>query len=77
MGLLRFHWDFFGADAAETARHFLRHADEFCARNGISGQRHWATVLQSHTTATLECDEQHLRTIRDALRPKRAERVLD
>ena len=36
MGLLRFHWDFFGPDAEPTAEHFLKHLDEFCAREGIS-----------------------------------------
>lgn len=77
MGLLRFHWDFFGPDAPETAEHFLHHVDEFCARNSISGQRHWITKLPVRVTATLECDESHLVVIRDALKPKRGERVLE
>lgn len=77
MGLLRFHWDFFGPDAPETAAHFLRHVDEFCAREGISGQRHWTTPQAIRCTATLECDERYLKVVRDALRPVRAERVLE
>lgn len=77
MGLLRFHWDFFGPDAPQTAAHFLHHVDEFCARNAITGQRHWTTALPLRVTATLECDEAHLAVIRDSLRPKRAERVLE
>lgn len=77
MGLLRFHWDFFGPDALQTAEHFLHHVDEFCARNGISGHRHWTTTLPVRVTATFECEEAHLKLIRDALKPKRAERVLE
>lgn len=77
MSLLRFHWDFFGPDALETAQHFLRHVDEFCSRSGIEGHRHWTTALPVRVTATLECDEQHLAIVRDGLRPKRAERVLE
>jgi hypothetical protein len=77
MGLLRFHWDFFGPDAPQTADHFLRHLDQFCAREGITGQTHWVTQEPARSIATVECDEQHLKVIRDSLRPKRAERVLE
>ncbi len=76
MGLLRFHWDFFGPDAAATAAHFLHHVDEFCTREGIHGQRHWSMPTPAGHTATLECGEEHLALVRDRLRPKRAERVL-
>lgn len=77
MSLLRFHWDFFGPDAHATASHFLHHVDEFCLREGIDDRRHWVTAHPVRCTATLECEEQHLKSIRDALRPKRAERVLE
>lgn len=77
MPLLRFHWDFFGPDAPTTAEHFLHHVDEFCAQEGITGHRHWVTRLPVRVTATLECDQAHLRLVRDRLRPKRAEQVLD
>jgi len=77
MSLLRFYWDFFGPDAPQTAAHFLHHVDEFCARNMITGHRHWTTELAARVTATLECDGAHLVVIRDSLRPKRAERVLE
>jgi len=77
MSLLRFHWDFFGPDALQTAEHFLHHVDEFCARNSISGHRRWTTALPVRVTATLECDEAHMKVIRDALKPKRADRVLE
>ena len=77
MSLLRFHWDFFGPDAQPTAEHFLRHLDTFCTRESISGYRHWVTRLPIRCTATLECEDRHLVVIRDALKPRRAERVLE
>jgi hypothetical protein len=75
MPLLRFHWDFRGPDAQTTAEHFRRHLDEFCDREGIAPCRTWITGLQLRWLATLECDEQYLTTVRDRLRPIRAERV--
>ena len=75
MALLHFHWDFFGPDAYVTAEHFLKHIDEFCAKEGISAHRHWVTQLPVRCTATLECDGSHLVLVRDRLRPKRAERL--
>lgn len=77
MARLRFHWDFFGPDAPQTAAHFLKHVDEFCAREGIMGQRHWTTAQPIRVIATLECDQEHLAIVRDRLRPKRAEKVLE
>ncbi len=76
MSLLRFHWDFFGPDAQPTAEHFLKHLDTFCVREGINGHTRWTAPRSAGYTATLECDEKHMIVIRDALRPKRAERVL-
>lgn len=77
MALLRFHWDFFGPDALPTAEHFLRHLDQFCAKENVTGYRHWTTDKQVLTSASMECDERYLTLVRDRLRPKRAERVLE
>ncbi|MBP6642620.1 MAG: hypothetical protein KA186_06010 [Flavobacteriales bacterium] len=77
MGLLRFHWDFFGPDAKLTADHFLRHLDTFCEKNTISEYRHWTSDHKVRVEASLECDQEHMLLIRDALKPKRAERVLE
>lgn len=77
MALLRFHWDFFGPDAQPTADHFLKHLDTFCEREGITDYRYWTTDHNVRIEASLECDQTHLVLIRDALRPKRAERVLE
>lgn len=77
MPRLRFHWDFFGPDARPTADHFLVHLDTFCQREGVTGHRHWLEQRGVATVAVLECGEEHLVLVRDALRPKRGERVLD
>lgn len=77
MPRIRLHWDFFGPDALTTAEHFLKHVDTFCAREGISGHRHWTTSQPIRVVATVECAEDNYRTLRDALRPKRGEKVLD
>lgn len=77
MPQLRFHWDFFGPDAPTTAKHFLKHMDEFCVREGVLGYQHWTTERPTLCTATLECEEHYLTLVRDRLRPKRAERVLE
>lgn len=74
---IRLHWDFFGPDAKVTAEHFLRHLDQFCAREGISGYTHWVREEPVRCTAIMECDEQYLKLLRDALRPVRGERVLE
>lgn len=77
MGQLRFHWDFFGPDAPTTADHFLKHLDEFCAREGVTGYQHWTVQLPVRCSAVLECDEKYLKLVREALRPVRGERVLE
>ena len=74
---IRLHWDFFGPDAKLTAEHFQRHLDQFCQRAGISEYQSWVSVQPARCTALLECDEQYLKQIRDALKPVRGERVLE
>ncbi|MCW5899712.1 MAG: hypothetical protein KIT10_10615 [Flavobacteriales bacterium] len=76
MPRIRLHWDFFGPDAPVTAEHFLRHLDEFCAREDVSGYEHWTRHDAVRTTAIMECDERYLKMLREALRPVRGERVL-
>ncbi len=77
MARLRFHWDFFGPDAPTTAEHFLRHLDTFCERNAITAYRHWVTKQPTGAAATMECDALYLKLVRDSLRPKRGEKVLE
>lgn len=73
--LIRLHWDFFGPDARSTAEHFLQHLDQFCNREGVAGHTHWVREEPVRCTAIVECDERYLKTLRDALRPVRGERV--
>ena len=75
MPLLRFHWDFLGPDAKPTAEHFCKHLEEFCDRESVGARRTWVTAMPVRCVATLECDEQNLKLVRDRLKPKRAERV--
>jgi hypothetical protein len=75
MAVLRFHWDFRGPDAQRTAEHFCKHLEEFCEREKITARRTWTTGFPVRVIATLECGEEHLKLVRDRLRPKRAERV--
>lgn len=77
MGRIRLHWDFFGPDNHATAVHFLKHVDQFCAREGISRYAHAITNHAVRCTAVLECDDQYLKLVRDALKPVRGERVLE
>ena len=77
MPLIRLHWDFFGPDAPTTAAHFLVHLDQYCAREGITGYRHWVAQQEARSTAVMECDEHYLVTLRDRLKPVRGERVLE
>ena len=77
MPLLRFHWDFFGPDARRTAEHFLKHLDQFCDREGIREYRHWVREEKVRSVAILECDQQYMILVRDRLKPKRGERVIE
>ena len=77
MPTLRFHWDFLGTDARPTAEHFCKHLMEFCASEGIAGQRTYTTMVQGRCVASMECDEKHMLLVRDRLRPKRAERLTE
>lgn len=43
----------------------------------IAGQRTFTTMVQNRCVASMECDEQHMILVRDHLRPKRAERLVE
>ena len=77
MPILRFHWDFLGPDAQITAAHFCKHVKEFCETNDIDDPHVFSAMVNGNCVASLECDEKHLLLVRDKLRPKRAERLLE
>lgn len=76
MKRIKLIWDFFGADAHETARHHAVHLDEFSKReklehteSGIEKQ------LDDQSLAYLIVQEKDMILVRDALIPKRGEWV--
>lgn len=67
-----FCWDFFGPRAEGTARHFLRHLDEFLQRERVEGcttkveeLRKGQWTVQCRTPPAAET------AVRQALRPRR------
>lgn len=76
MKKIKLIWDFFGADAHETARHHAVHLAEFAKRekleqveSGIEKQ------LEDQSLAYLTVLEKDMVLVRDALIPKRGEWV--
>ena len=68
-------WDFRGPPAAGTAEHFLRHLDEFLAREGFEGCETGVEVPSPgvHAFAWCRCAEDQVAAIGRALRPHRVE----
>ena len=69
----RLIWDFRGGPAAGTAEHFLRHLDEFLAREGFSGCESGVEIVEAgrHATTWCRCAEDQVAGIGRALRPHR------
>ena len=67
-----FCWDFFGPRAEGTARHFLRHLDEFLQREHVEG---CSTAVEApragQWTVTCSTPESAATGVRQALRPRR------
>ena len=67
-----FSWDFFGPRAEGTARHFLRHLDDFLAREGLTG---CATAVEApkagQWTVSCRTPPEAMDAVRRALRPRR------
>lgn len=68
------YWDFFGPDSETTARHFMRHLDDFLVRNacggsvtGLSSQGEGHHAVWCRTVPDFEAG------ITRALRPRRVE----
>ena len=67
-------WDFHGAHAQGTAEHHSIHLAEFATREKLTTYGHGAeTITETHSIAYLTVDEKDMITVRDALRPQRAE----
>lgn len=67
-----YHWDFFGPDAQQTAEHFVRHLDEFIAREALEGCETGAASEQpGHHGAWCRAPESLEQTLVRSLRPQR------
>ncbi|MEQ6119554.1 hypothetical protein [Reichenbachiella sp. MALMAid0571] len=67
-------WDFHGGHAKGTAAHHSIHLGEFATREKLSSHGHGAEDFsEMHSIAYLIVDEKDMITVRDALRPQRAE----
>lgn len=71
-GGITFFWDFHGPRAEGTARHFLRHLDEFLLREGVGG---CSTAVEQprkgQWTVSCHAPAESADTVRRALRPRR------
>jgi len=70
-------WDFFGEEAKPTADHHAIHLKQFADKEKIT--LHDVGSLKNsddHSIAFMTIDAEHMIMVRDALRPKRGERVV-
>lgn len=67
-------WDFRGEDAMGTAAHQAIHLKEFALREKLDFEATGSTEINPfHAIAFLICNEDLMKTYRDALLPHRAE----
>jgi hypothetical protein len=67
-----FYWDFFGARAEPTARHFQKHLDEFLAKHELAGcETGVESAEKGHFAAFCRAPTEHQQAILGALRPQR------
>ena len=65
-------WDFYGPRAEGTARHFLRHLDEFLQRERVEGCATAVEELRTNQwTVTCRTPPEASAAVRQALRPRR------
>lgn len=66
-------WDFHGGDAQETAKHHVRHLEQFMARENYEMIRGFTqSNADTHCMACMTVWEKDVFTLRDALKPHRA-----
>mgnify|MGYP006141760153 CR=1 FL=1 len=70
-------WEFFGEDAKETAKHHATHLNEFCSKEKFSFFESGTEETTSMSIAFLTVEENNMIAVRNALRPKRGEWVVD
>jgi hypothetical protein len=68
-----YFWDFFGPNAEGTARHFVRHLEQFLAEHQVEGCSVDASAsFEGHFAATCLAPEAAQPVIEGSLRPNRA-----
>lgn len=71
-------WDFYGEDSAKTAEHHEKHLLEFINIRQLGAKlTAWESVNPLHATASMVVGENDMISVRDALRPHRAEVYLE
>jgi len=73
---LKLIWDFYGADALETAKHHCIHLKEFAALESLPFEKCDIQELgESHSIAYIVVTRQHMIPFRDALKPHRGQKA--
>jgi hypothetical protein len=72
VGDTTFYWDFYGPRAEGTARHFVKHLDEFLHRERVDGCASGVEQLgAAHWAAWCRTPPGAVEAIRRALKPRR------
>lgn len=67
-------WDFYGEDAEQTAIHHAIHLREYAQKHAVEFLKiDHETVEDEHVIAFFACHEKDMISLRDQLRPKRAQ----
>lgn len=67
-----YYWDFYGPRAAGTARHFVRHLDEFLRQHDLGGcEIGTSSDAEGHVAAFCRSSAEAQPIIEGALRPNR------
>ncbi len=76
MDQIKLIWDFRGADAEQIAIHHVKHLKEYASANNLNEH---ATGVEKksplYSLAYIVVPKEHMRTVRDALKPHRGEYV--
>ena len=74
--LVKYIWDFRGDGALKTAQHHAIHLGEFIqAKNLLNSKTGYEQLNDHHSIAFILSSKDNLLTIRDILKPNRAEKV--
>ncbi|MCF8714942.1 hypothetical protein JM658_08895 [Joostella atrarenae] len=73
MQLLKLIWDFRSPTAHDTAKHYEIHLKEFMAIDKIPYLKAGVEVIvpEEHAIAFIIVDQEHMKPVRDALKPHR------